>query len=143
MSTTTEPRTVTLTIPGTPAYSLSPNGGRKHWSVRYQETETVKGFVAWAIAEKFCGFPDQFRGPVRLHWTVYLDKGRKRLDNDNMLACLKAHQDGIVYRGVIPDDSPKWIPETPTVEQIAWGQHKGEPRIVVTITDAATGGQDG
>jgi hypothetical protein len=45
--------------------------------------------------------------------------------------------------GVIPGDSPKHIPETPTVEQIVWSRHRGEPHIDVVITEAVQQRQEG
>jgi Holliday junction resolvase RusA-like endonuclease len=125
-------RSVTITIPGLPAYPLSPNA-RNHWAVKARATEAA----AWAVKAAIVNIPIEhdieFDGPVSLAWTVYLDRGGRKRDNDNMLACLKAHQDALVREGVIAGDSPKWIPETPTVKQIVWGQHKGEARIVVEI----------
>ena len=140
MSTTTEPRTVTLTIPGTPAYSLSPNA-RCHWAVKRDDGDRLR----WAVkkANGDAGRYSSYMTPVRLHWVVYLERGGKRRDNDNVLSCLKPAQDQLSQEGIIAGDSPRHIPEMPTVEQITWSKHKGEPRIVVTITDAATGGQDG
>ncbi len=138
--TMTAPRTVTLTIPGCPAYSLSPNS-RSHWAVKQRETKEARWAVRCAIEYPYLieGTPKpdlNGRSPVKLRWTVYLAKGGKRRDADNMLACLKAHQDALHYWGVIPGDSPRWIPETPHVEQVTWSKHKGEPRIVVRIEEA-------
>jgi hypothetical protein len=136
---------VTIEIPGFPAYPLSPNA-RNHWAVKARATEAAAWAVKAAVADYVASrrppdwdcvyswqWPTVF-GPVSLAWTVYLDRGGRKRDNDNMLACLKAHQDALVREGVIAGDSPKWIPETPTVKQVVWGQHKGEARIVVTIT---------
>jgi Holliday junction resolvase RusA-like endonuclease len=122
-------RSVTITIPGLPAYPLSPNA-RNHWAVKNRATEAA----AWAVKAAIAETRPEVSGPVSLAWTVYLDRGGRKRDNDNMLACLKAHQDALVRCGVIAGDSPKWIPETPTVKQVVWGTHKGESRIVVTIT---------
>jgi Holliday junction resolvase RusA-like endonuclease len=129
-------RSVTLVIPGEPAYSLSPNS-RSHWAVKQRETKDAR----WAVR---CAFPGEvpgigevvIPGPVRLRWIVYLAKRGKRRDADNMLASLKAHQDALAYWGVIGGDSPKFIPDTPTVDQIVWSDHKSDPRIVVTIEEA-------
>ena len=129
--TTTEPRTVTLTIPGTPAYSLSPNS-RQHWAVKQRETTTAHWQVRGAMHDYAGPF---FAVPVRIAWTIYLDYGGKRRDMDNALASLKAHQDALVSEGVLPGDSPRWIPETPKVDQIVWSKHRSDPRIVVVITE--------
>ena len=89
-----------------------------------------------ALVTQFESFP-RIAPQAKLHWTVYLAKGGKKRDADNMLASLKAHQDALVRYEIIGGDSPRWIPETPTVEQVTWGKHKGEPRIEVTIEEAA------
>jgi len=136
--TATETATV-LTFEGTPAYSLSPNS-RSHWAVKRTESEAA----GWAVKKAMAGKMFlQINRPVRLHWTVYLAKGGKRRDTDNMLPCLKAHLDHIVRSGLLPTDSPTCIPDTPTVEQVPWAKHKGEPRIVLTITPATGAGVDG
>jgi hypothetical protein len=122
-------RSVTITIPGLPAYPLSPNA-RNHWAVKNRATEAARWSVRSALGDTF----PTVDGPVSLAWTVYLDRGGRKRDQDNMIACLKAHQDALVFQGVIGGDSPRWIPETPTVKQIVWGSHHGEPKIVVTIT---------
>jgi Holliday junction resolvase RusA-like endonuclease len=131
-------RSVTITIPGLPAYPLSPNA-RNHWAVKNRATEAAR----WAVKAEIANHPDEcpeVSGPVSIAWTVYLDRGGRKRDNDNMLACLKAHQDALVREGVICGDSPKWIPDTPTVKQVTWGTHKGDARIVVTITARDTNG---
>lgn len=125
-----DPRSLTLTIPGTPAYSLSPNS-RSHWRVKHRETNDLALATKAAIGYIYRHFP----GPVRLRWTIYLAKRGKPRDLDNLLPCLKPAQDQIVRADIIPDDSPTYIPHTPTIEQVRWSDHKSEPRIVVTITE--------
>lgn len=71
--------------------------------------------------------------PYRLHWTVYLERGGKKRDPDNALACLKAHMDALVREGVLPGDSPRWLIDTPTIEQIIWSRHRDDARITVRI----------
>jgi len=129
-------RRVTLVIPGTPAYSLSPNS-RTHWAVKQRETKEARRAVRCSMPGDVAGIWESLIvSPVKLRWTVYLAKGGKKRDNDNMLACLKAHQDGLVAWNLIPGDSPRWIPETPTVEQIVWSRHRSDPKIIVTIEEA-------
>ena len=137
------PRTVTLTIPGTPAYSLSPNA-RCHWAVKQRETREARWATELSLRERLYDWEsDEFTGPVRIAWTVYLPKGGKRRDVDNLVPCFKPYLDQLVTSGILPGDSPKWIPEPPKVEQVLWSQHGCQPSIDVTITEAATGGQDG
>lgn len=119
----------TITIAGLPAYPLSPNA-RNHWAVKRKATEAA----GWAVRAAIDPDGQTFDGPVSLAWTVYLDRGGRKRDPDNMLACLKAHTDALVRNGIIPGDSPRWIPAVPTVEQVLWSKHKGDPRITVVIT---------
>jgi Holliday junction resolvase RusA-like endonuclease len=128
-----EARTVTITIPGEPAWSLSPNA-RCHWAVKQRDKNEAQ-LALWAAIQG--RKPMMFLHPVRLHWTVYLRKGGKKRDIDNLLPCLKAHLDGMVAFDILYDDSTKWIPEMPTVEQVLWSNHKGEPRIEVRIEEVA------
>lgn len=138
MTDTATARSVVLGIAGTPCCSLSPNA-RCHWAVKQREIKDAE----WAVkgAEWWFHVGDEpshepFTGPVNLHWTVYLARGGKRRDNDNVLPCLKPFQDALVRQGIIGGDSPKWIPRMPTVEQILWSEHKGDACIAVEITDA-------
>ena len=120
---------IVLTIAGCPAYSLSPNS-RTHWAVKQRETEDAH----WAVKQAIGDNPiNPITTPYRLHWTVYLEKGERRRDQDNALACMKAHTDALVREGILPGDSPRWLIDTPTIEQITWGTHRGGARIVVRI----------
>ena len=129
---------VTLAIPGEPAWSFSPNGGRKHWAVKQKEIDAagwaVKGAEWWFHVGDEPSH-DPFTGPVKLHWIIYLAKGGKRRDNDNVLPCLKPYQDALVREGIIGGDSPRYIPKMPTVEQIRWSEHRGDPCIAVRILE--------
>ena len=133
MNTTTEPRTVMLTIPSVPAYSFSPNS-RVHWSTKAREARFCRQQLMVALSWRRDITP--FCGPVKIIWTVYLPKGRKSRDTDNIVPCFKPYLDQLVTAGVLPDDSPTYIPEVPTVVQIPWGSHKGDPRIDLMITES-------
>lgn len=127
--TTHAPTAIVLTIAGCPAYSLSPNS-RVFWAVKYRETEAAH----WAVKQAIGGNPgDPITTPYRLHWTIYLERGGKKRDRDNAVACMKAHMDALVREGILPGDSPRWLIDTPTIEQIVWGTHRGDARIVVRI----------
>ena len=74
-------------------------------------------------------------GPVDLHWTIRLAKGRRVMDRDNATATLKPAMDGLVAAGVIDGDTAK-IVRAITVDQVIWSDHRGQPEICVTITPA-------
>ena len=127
--TTRTPTAIVLTIPGYPAYSLSPNA-RSHWAVKQRETKDAH----WQVKQALGDMPiNPITTPYRLHWTIYLERGGKKRDPDNAIACLKAHMDALVREGILPGDSPRWLIDTPTIEQIIWGTHRGEARITVRI----------
>ena len=127
--TTHAPTATVLTILGTPAYSLSPNS-RTHWAVKSRENRDAHWRVKLALGDNPI---NPITTPYRLHWTVYLERGGKKRDRDNAVACLKAHMDALVREGILPGDSPRWLIDVPTIEQIVWGTHRGDARIVVRI----------
>ena len=104
--TMTAPRTVTLTIPGTPAYALSPNS-RKHWRVKYRESVDAR-LTTFAALQDTTTDPASFgvHGPVKLIWVINLAKRRKLMDRTNATATLKPFEDALVELGVIDADTP-------------------------------------
>ena len=120
---------VTIVIPAQPAYAFNPNRG-KHWTVRARAADAAHDAAGWALKHV-----QPVHGPVNLHWTVRLAKGRRVLDRDNMTICLKPYQDSLVAAGVIDGDTAK-IVRAITVDQVIWSDHRGQPEIVATITPA-------
>jgi hypothetical protein len=102
-------RAITVEIPGCPDAALSQNS-RCHWRKR---ADVVKQTRALA---RYCGidarydylnsFSDQvvFDGPVRVSAVIGWSKGRKRMDNQNAIACLKSHVDGLQDASIVGDD---------------------------------------
>lgn len=127
--TTRTPIAIVLTIAGTPAYSLSPNS-RDHWTKKQRETRDAHWQVKQTLGDTQI---DPITTPYRLHWTIYLERGGKKRDPDNAVTCMKAHMDALVREGILPGDSPKWLLEPPKINQIVWGTHRGDARIVVRI----------
>lgn len=117
----------TVTIPGTPAYSFSPNS-RSHWRTRHRESQELKQRTMSACVHNL-----HVSAPVVISWTVYLAKHGKPRDRDNLLPCLKPAQDAFVTLGYIDGDGPKVVVDTP-LEQVIWSVHKGQPRIVATVS---------
>jgi hypothetical protein len=129
---------VTVTIPGTPCFSYSPNT-RTHWRVRAAEARAIKDATILACRE--AGSP-QVHGPVELVWAIYTDRRRHEMDVTNAIACLKAHEDGLVQAGVIDGDTPN-IVRSISVVQIPWADHRvngGEIVLMVTPVADAPGG---
>ena len=154
MSTTTEPRTVTITVPMAPPAALSPNARRRGnvWAQR-EATETLRQ-AAWAEAQNYRTTPSIALGPglrkvfpmlpfdhVAIHEHVIWPKSRGVLpDPDALPTYCKAALDGIVDAGIIASDSAKHV------VSVTASQEKGtdaQGSIIITITEAATGGQGG
>ena len=93
---------VTVTIPGTPDACLSLNG-RAHWRVknRYarEYRETARFAAMAARAEQ-----GSIRGAVEVHYVFAWEKGRKRMDFDNLVGLGKPCLDGLVDAGIMGDD---------------------------------------
>jgi hypothetical protein len=86
-----------VTIPATPPRSLSPNG-RVHWRRKHADGKELQSAARWATVNAIHTAPLGPRlitGPVTLHWLVAWERGRKKMDQDNLIAALKAAQDGI------------------------------------------------
>lgn len=90
---------LTLTIPKPPR-ELSPNA-RGHWGRKYKATARYRDLVK-VLAREVWNLPPMMRVTVRTTWHV---PDRRRRDQDNALASLKAAFDGLVDAGVIEDDS--------------------------------------
>jgi hypothetical protein len=125
MTTPTTEATV-ISIPAQPAYSLSPNS-RAHWRKRHLESREAKAIVRieWGNMTHGAFTPLQpVHGPVLLTWTVYKGKGRKSLDRDNLIPCLKPFMDGLVECGIIDGDTPDIVTAI-HVEQVSYQDHGG------------------
>jgi hypothetical protein len=84
---------IIITIPGTPPATLSPNG-RSHWRRKHRDAQDLKSAARWATVNALHG-RNALTGPLILHWLVAWEKHRKKMDQDNLIAALKAAQDGI------------------------------------------------
>ena len=152
MSTTTEPRTVTVIVPMAPPAALSPNNRRRGnvWAQR-EATDTLRQ-AAWAAATKRINFEinaplfhrwlpgDSPHSTFVIHEHVIWPKSKGVLpDPDALPTYCKAALDGIVDAGIIPSDSAKHV------VSVTATQEKGTDAqgcIVFTLTESATGGQE-
>ncbi len=122
---------VIIAIPGQPCYSLSPNS-RKHYMVKARDAKEAKarGFIACM------GLP-RVSGPVVIEWRIFLAKGVKLRDWDNMVPCLKPILDSFVISGVIDGDSPDIVRDA-TIEQFIWLDHYALTGKIVAIIRRAS-----
>lgn len=85
---------ITITIPGTLDLGLSPNRSRSHPGKRTRLKNELMD-RAWLSTLAALDGGDPGPGPFTLHLTVGWEKGRKRWDDDNIIAAFKAGRDGI------------------------------------------------
>ena len=136
--TVTEPRILSLTISGTPAYALSPNS-RSHWRVKHRESREAKALVriCWSNMTHGNGFTHAhpIPGPVRLIWGINLAKRRKFMDRTNATATLKPFEDALVELGIIEGDTPDIVTDI-QIHQFLYKEHGvAEGEIEVTIQE--------
>lgn len=99
-----------IDLPVTRPLSLN---DRTHWRTRARAVADLRALAKWkTIAAKIppCGCVR-----IELH---YIPRDKRRRDPLNLVASLKAIEDGIVDAGVIPDDTPEHsIPTMPVIDQ--------------------------
>lgn len=95
---------------------------------RMQEAK-VTAMVRSEAARAFALFPPVARVEVTMTWTV---KDRRRRDDENPVATLKALCDGLVDAGVVPDDTNEFmVKHMPVIEYV-----KGaEPAIRLEVRE--------
>jgi hypothetical protein len=79
---------------------------RRHWSKRHKADGDAKEAAYWCTLAADNGpivINDAEWWSASIDWTVYLPKGAHACDTDNMIARLKAYQDGI-FRALELDD---------------------------------------
>lgn len=104
-------RTWTFDLPyTTPPLSL--NGARGNRYARAKVVKTVRR-LTWAKAASL-RIPPLARCAIELH---YAPRDSRRRDPHNLVATLKPIEDGIVDAGVVPDDTPEYVPpSTPIID---------------------------
>lgn len=85
---------------------------RAHWRKRAEDVRTVR-WLACAAARR-SQVPALRKVCIELH---YVPRDKRRRDPLNLVATLKAVEDGIVDAGVIPDDTPDYsVPTMPVID---------------------------
>lgn len=98
-----------INLPITKPLSLN---DRTHWAKRAEAVRTVRWLAAQAAKREH--IPALPKVQIELHYTP---KDKRRRDPLNLVATLKAVEDGIVDAGVIPDDTPDYsIPTMPVID---------------------------
>lgn len=86
-----------LTVP------LSMND-REHWAVKAKRVRALRNAVRLLAQTK--QIPACPHIEIRLHYTP---RDARRRDSTNLVATLKACEDGIVDAGIVPDDTPQYV----------------------------------
>jgi hypothetical protein len=135
-------------VPGAPDPALAPNrrhrrGGFYAGVEAAREARSLTGSVA-RVAFAYVPEPRPFAGPVRVAAVIAWPKGRRALDWDSAIGCLKPYVDGLVDAGWLaddrqvrgieveqrradPGDRSGWVELTVTAEQDA-GDAEAAPR---------------
>ena len=93
---------LTVIIDHLPYPELSPNA-RVHWAVKAKATKVLRAEVYWLAWEEHIQGPPMEQAVISYEFTV---TSKRRRDLDNLVASMKAAQDGLVDAGVIrADDS--------------------------------------
>lgn len=122
--------TVDTDIPNELSPNWSPRHIRDAWAIKKRHGDNVA--AAFVNATKY-NFMARVNEPVVITWTVYLGKGRRLQDRNNLLGGgLKRLQDELVKAGVISDDIPSVVLD-PKLEQILFKEHGGAPRVVIKV----------
>ncbi len=95
---------------------------RMHWSKK----KKIKEQLTWLILAQ-----SRARHPGRVRLSYHRNYKARPMDQfDNLPASMKIWVDSIIAAGLIADDSPDFIPETPT-----YTQSKGVPFTRIIIED--------
>lgn len=96
---------------------------RMHWALKARVTKDVRLTARLLTAR----LGRQNRVRVTLTWIV---ADKRRRDEDNLVATLKACCDGIVDAGVVPDDTPEFMVKMMPVIEYRPG---ARPRMTLTV----------
>ena len=94
---------IRIIVNGVPSAALSPNASRmQHWGTKTRARNEL-AFSAWAAA--YDVRPEEpIEDPVSVTVRVCWPKGRKRMDVDNLTACLKPMLDAFTRSKIWNDD---------------------------------------
>lgn len=115
----------TLELPFTKPLSLN---DRMHWRVKAKLVRQVRDAASVLCRQQ--KIPACTRIQVELHYTP---RDRRVRDPLNLVATLKAVEDGIVDAGVVPGDDPRYV--EPTMPKI--DEANRSPRIYAIVRQLA------
>jgi hypothetical protein len=115
-----------ITLPADPA-TLSPNAVKKR---RFREVLQLrrKAWMDARVCWQLAGRPVA-DGPVIVHLVV---RRAREMDEDNIIAGLKNHRDGLFVGAITPDDKPKYV-RLGHIEQQIKPEYKLKPEVVFIV----------
>jgi crossover junction endodeoxyribonuclease RusA len=119
---------VVIDIPMEPPREVSPNA-RVHWRVKARATRGFREAAAWATLDAVYGegvTDELFRNGVVMDAEIRWGRGRKRIDDDNAWASLKAARDGIA--AVLHENDARM-----TCGRLT--QTRGDGRVIVVLRE--------
>jgi crossover junction endodeoxyribonuclease RusA len=116
----------TLDLPYT-APPLSLNGARGNHYAHARQVKQVRRQAAFLAQQ--AKIPPLARCTIELH---YAPRDRRDRDPHNLVATLKPIEDGIVDAGVVPKDTPEFVPPTTPVIDPPTG---GPGRLYVVVRE--------
>lgn len=106
-----------IIVPMAPDPALSPNT-QVHWGTKARRAKEAR-VAAWAAGVESRNGWHTIDGSVTVKAIICWPKGRKRMDQDNAIACLKPYLDGLTDALVWGDDKQVVSVD---VEQVSWGE---------------------
>jgi crossover junction endodeoxyribonuclease RusA len=105
---------------------------RTHWAQKASKTRMVR--LDTKVLVRAQNIPPQARVSICLH---YIPKDRRRRDPLNLVATLKAVEDGCVDAGLIPDDTPQYLePTMPVIDSPNSQQLPRRLYVVITPVES-------
>jgi crossover junction endodeoxyribonuclease RusA len=105
---------------------------REHWAVRNNRVQALRRAVKLLCRTK--QIPVCSRIQTELHYTP---RDSRRRDSLNLVATLKACEDGIVDAGIVPDDTPDYVVSVmPIIDPPVRARH-GSLYLIVRPLEAA------
>jgi hypothetical protein len=122
---------LTATVPGVPPYKLSPNArGVSGWT-RSRLVKDLRADLAWWLRAVWGPEPPALgEGPLAISFVIAWPPGRKRLDDDNAWACLKAYRDQVAASLGLASDA-RMTTTSVTQQRAEPGDRAGWVRITV------------
>lgn len=125
---------ITICLAWTPPPKLRPNAGA-HWATKNRlrkegRDAAITAARQWRNDRGLFGTDPVLVGKARIRVVVRWGKGRRFMDPDNLVACLKGPCDGLVQAGIIVDDSDAYLAWEPMEQE---RDETGRGEVVIRV----------